>query len=83
MNLNINMEPRNFYEFETMLQDLFWGDIADVRDDVAKKIETDQEFAEQYEEWLEYNFYDSWEDFYNELQDEAEASRDMMFPNDD
>ena len=71
------------YDFENMLQDDFFcgNDLDEIKHAIKSRLKSDSVFAGQYEEWISESSYNSWIEFYKEMQSQEEAAWDMMDPN--
>ncbi|HEY5592106.1 MAG TPA: hypothetical protein VIK55_13950 [Paludibacter sp.] len=78
------MENFDSYDFENKLQgDFFYGNIDEIKYAIESKLKGDSVFAEQYEAWISESSYNSWREFYKEMQSQKEAAWDASYPNGD
>ena len=77
------------YEFENYLSDEFFSENekSEIGSLIKQRLSKDDDFKEQYEQWLEESGYESWKDFYKELeqeqQDQIDIAWENMFPEGD
>jgi hypothetical protein len=72
----------NQYEFENYLTEEFFdgNEKVEIARLIKYELATNNDFKDQYEQWLEESSYDSWKDLYKNLQDEEDAAWDSMYP---
>lgn len=77
------------YEFENYLSDEFFSgnEKSEIGGLIKQRLLKDDDFRVQYEQWLDESGYDSWKEFYKELeqeqQDQIDIAWENMFPEGD
>ena len=68
-------------EFENYLTDEFFN--GNEENEIARLIKQqltdDEDFKKQYSKWIEESSYESWNDYYQFLQDEEDLAWNIMF----
>ncbi len=72
-------------EFENYLTDEFFSgnEKSEIGKLIKQRMAEDNDFKEHYELWLEESSYDSWKEYYKELQDQEDSAWENMYPNRD
>jgi len=74
------MEAFDSYDFESTLQDDFFcgNDLDEIKKAIERRLKNDSEFAKHYDIWLNETSYNSWREFYNEMESQRDAIEDSM-----
>ena len=71
------------YEFENYLSDEFFSENekSEIGGLIKQRLLKDDNFRVQYEQWLDESGYDSWKEFYKELEQEQQNQIDIAWEN--
>lgn len=78
------MENKNFdqFEFENLLIEEFFNcnEVTEITSLINNQLKENEEFAINYERWLEESGYSGWKEFYREVEDSESAAWSNMYP---
>jgi len=78
------MENEDFdqFEFENLLIEEFFNcnEVPEITSLINKQLKENEEFAMNYERWLEESGFSGWKEFYRGLEDEESSAWSSMYP---